>query len=386
MKEMDELTLREKEILFEMELEGKEEPLPPEDADDYLPALEDDEDVSLWDDEEDTPDTPHKPKPSWPEVKAQLNHWGQIFSSGDDSQRIIATERIFGLFEQVTESAKDFDDEKKRDRWYDRAVGILRIHFKGETSSPIRYLKDYYPEDLFYNAILHTLGFSESGGTSGTYDATKGAQYVTHFTNTLRNFSSQRRFDLNEDFEGKNHLFSVNAIDAELQELESAPESQAIQAEEDRRQTAALVDLARLTADKLQLDKALLPIGDNAEGKHQNVKVSTLQLFYSFQLVNFTRFATVPVNHRDDRILMSAADGGFLTFSTTVRELAFWALVQAELSDYVLKNRLYAEKDGKKLLQQKVAALYSGCDESTLSPKFDDARRYLRRHWHYKPM
>ncbi len=385
MKEKDELTLREQELLFEMESESKEDSLLPEDTDE-IPELENDEDAHLWDDEEDTPDVPRKPKPSWSEVKAQLNHWGQIFSSGDDGERAIASEHIFHLFDQVTESAKDFDDEKKLKKWHNHAVGIMRIRFKGETSPPIRYLKDYYPEDLFYNAILHTLGFSESGGNSGTYDATRGAQYVTHFTNTLRHFSSQRRDDLTEEFDGKNYLFSINTIEAELREQESAPDVQAIQAEENCRQTAALVDLAKLTADVLQLDKVLLPIGDDAKDGLKNIKAPTLQLFYSFQLVNISRFATVPVSCRDDHILMSAANEGFLTFSTQMKELAYWSLVQAELSAYVLENRFYDEIDGKKLLQQQVAAHYCNIDDSTLSPKFDAARRYLSRHWHYKPM
>lgn len=386
MKQMDELTLREKEILFEMELESKEDPLPQEDTDDDLSELVDEEDAYLWDDEEDTPSIPHKPKPSWPEVKAQLNHWGQIFSSGDDSERIIATERIFSLFEQVTESAKDFDNDEKRDRWYDQAIGVMCLHFKGDTNSPLRYLKDYYPEDLFYNAILHTLGFSESGGKSGTYDATKGATYVTHFTNTLKHFCSQRRFDLNKDFDGKNHLFSINTIEAEMQELDTAPEARAIQAEEHRRQTDALVNLAMLTADMLKLDQVLFPIGDGADERVQSVKASTMQLFYSFQLVNISRFATAPVSRRDDRILMYTADEGFLHFSTQIKELAFLSLVQAELSDYVLKNKLYDVQDGQKQLQQQVAARYCNIDESALTPKFKAARRYLSRHWHYKPM
>lgn len=386
MKEKDELTLREQELLFEMDSESKEDSFEPEDANAYMPEPEDDEDAHLWDDEEDIPDVPRKPKASWPEVKAQLNHWGQIFSSGDDGERAIASEHIFHLFDQVTESAKDFDDEKKLDRWYSHAVGILRIHFIGETDHPIRYLKHYYPEDLFYDALLHTLGFSASEGASGVYDATKGAQYVTHFTNVLENLCKQRRKKLNDDFYGENRVFSQNTIAAEETEEKSAPEAQTIQAEEARQQVAALVDLAMLTADKLQLDKVLLPIGDDAKDKPKNVKTSTLQLFYSFQLVNFTRFATAPVSHREDRILMSTADEGFLTYSTAIRELAYRALVQAELSAYVLENGLYVEKDGKKLLQQKVAAYYSGSDESTLSPKFDAARRYLSRHWHYKPM
>ena len=384
MKDTDELSLREQELLFEMEFQSKKDSPQPEDDYDYV-SDSDDEDAHLWDDAQ-TPDLPRKPMPSWPEVKAQLNHWGQVFSSGDTGERAIASEHIFNLFDQVTESSKDFDDSDKLKKWYDHAMGIVRINFKGEAGPPIRYLKDYYPEDLFYNAILHTLGFSESDSNSGTYDATKGAQYVTHFTNTLQNFSKQRRAELNYDFDGKNRVFSVYTTEAEIQEQENIPESQAIQVEENRRQAAALVDLAKLTTDAMQLNKVMLPIGDNTENKRNGVKATTLQLFYSFSLVNFTRYATAPVSHRDDRILMSTADMGFLTFSTKMKEPAYWSLVQAELSDYVLENRLYDETDGVKELQQEAAAHYCGIKKSAISLKFDAARRYLKCHWHFKPM
>lgn len=389
MRDADELTLREKEILFEMEDTSDEDLLPPED-DEYNLEMEDDEDLHLWDDEDEPPKIPKKPKPSWPEVKAQLNHWGNHFSSGDESQRIIAVERIFALFEEVTETVDDFDSETEQKRWYNHAAGIVRLRFFGETDNPIRYLKHYYPRDLFYDALFQTLGLSVSAEdendknpAAGVYDAEKGTQYVTHFTNTLEFFCKRRCKEIADDHLTESIVFSENAMAAEELEEKSAPESQMLQAEEARQQVAALLDLAMLTADTLQLDK-MLPIGDDVEGKPQKVKAATLQLFYSFQLVNFTRFATIPVCSRDDRILMSAADEGFLTFSTAIQEIAYWPLVQAELSDFILKRKLYQVTDGKKLLTQAAAACYRGVGESAFSPQFNAAARYLNRHWKYK--
>ncbi len=361
----------------------------PVDTDGYIPEDADSEDAHLWDDEDMDELTPDKPKVSWQEVKAQLNHWGQIFSDGDDSQRIIATERILELFNQVTFSYKDLDFSEHSNKRYQSAVAVIRANFIGETDHPIRFLKRIYPEDLFFNAILFTLGFSpdsddDSKAKHRGYDASRGAQYVTYFTNVLKYFRSQRRRDLEHEHEKENRARRQAIVTETLNEHDT-PESQALRAEHRSQQADALVDLAMLTTDKLQLDK-MLPIGDSAENKLQKLKASTLQLFYSFHLVNFSRFAVKPVRDRDDRVLMAAADKGFLTFSTATEAFTFPALIRAPLSAYVLENELYQLLEGRKILQQRVAARYRGIKDSTLSPQFDAAVRYLSRNWRYKDL
>ena len=417
MKEMDDLTLREKEILFEMESQLQEDLLPPEDEEEDILPAEDEEDTDLWDDEEEAPSIPRKPKASWPEVKAQLNHWGQVFSSGDDSQRAMAAEWIFRLFEEVTESAKDIDP-KKLDQWYSNAMGNLRIRFIGEIENPIRFLKHYYPEDLFYNAVLHTLGFSEDMDDPGAdceddaledtddflaeeihenladdftqtiksatagYDASKGASYVTYFVKTLDILCKRRRRALSKDHKQDAQRFFKSAIDAEVQEEDSAPEALAISADRQRLQVRALTDLAGLTADALLLKKRL-PIGDEQKGD-KSISASTLQLYYSFQLVNCSRHATSPVSHREDCILIGAADEDFLIFSTEILDFTYWGLVQAELSRYILENNLCKENYGKMELMQRAVADYCNTTEGSLSVLFKNVLRYLKSNWDFQ--
>lgn len=324
-----------------------------------------------------------KTKGKWNDVKDELNKWGNIFSTGTPDQRIVAIERILTLFEQVTYKFSSSENQTL----YNNADNAMRRHFIGESDHPIRFLKHIYPEDMFYDAILYTLGFSTSKRENGitqnphAYDASKGAKYVTYFTDILKFFCKRRRRDLNDQYKKFKPTYIDDITENDIASQESSAEAQAIE-ENCNQQAALLVDLATLTADKLQLDK-MLSIDDNAANKPKNLKAATLQLFYSFQLVNFSRFATSPVSRRDDLILIGAADKNFLTFSTTIQTLTYEALIPAELSAYVLQNNLYRIEDTKKILIQRAAAHYRGVSESTLSPQFEAAQRYLKKHWKY---
>ena len=144
--------------------------------------LADDEDDLLLDYDDDSEDESLvKTNGKWDNVKDELNKWGNIFSTGTPDQRIVATERILTLVEQVTYKFCSSENQTL----YNNAVNAMRRHFIGESDHPIRFLKHIYPEDMFYDAILYTLGYSTNKKENGiaqnphAYDASKGAAYVT---------------------------------------------------------------------------------------------------------------------------------------------------------------------------------------------------------------
>ncbi len=348
-----------------------------------LPFSSQEDALLLYYDNDEEDESLYKTKGKWAEAQKQLNQWGYVFSTGTPEQRLVATDRIMHIFDQITYRFCNCENEAL----YNNAVKAMREHFIGETAHPIRFLKHVYPEEVFNNAILYTLGFSTSESGSDisknphAYDASKGATYVTYFSRILEFFCKSRRRTLNNK---NKRLPSVQMDDNNENNIpsqESSVETQVIE-ENSNHQAALLVNLASLVADKLQLDK-MLPIGDDAENKPKNLKASTLQLFYSFQLVNFSRFATSPVSRKEDKVLIGAADQNFLTFSTTMQAPAYQALILAELSSYVLENKLYCEENHKKILMQRAAAHYRSVSESTLSPQFEAAQRYLKKHWKY---
>jgi len=371
--------------------------------------LADPDEANLFGDEEQEESIPVVPRASWPEVKAQLNHWGKVFSE-DSHRRSEAATQIFSLFEQVTFSYKTLlenDPDEGQKKRYAAAVYELRSLFFGEQEAPLRFLKKIYPEELFYSALYHTLGISidrESSEDAQTgeevfagedqlfngasaYSARKGATYVTYFVSTLRFFCLRRARKLCRDHAHEAHIFAQNTYESQLQEAGSDTESQVIQAEELRRQTEAMVGFgelvitARLCGEKLPIQKAFVSDGVKKPGK--SAKPDHLELFYSFKLVNFSRFATSPVEQRADTVLLGAADPAFLRFSTTIQDLSYRELVAAELSQQIMEEKLYRFKEGEPVLQQKAAAVYRGCGKGEISRIFSNVKGYLRGSWDF---
>lgn len=395
---------------FGDDLTDEELVLPEEETaeqDDYV--LTDPDEYDPFADEEPEEAAPTAPKASWSEIRQQLNRWGQIFSE-DPRRRSEAAMEIFSLFEQVTFPYKTLlegDPDRAAKRRYAGAVYDLRSRFFGEQDAPIRFLKKVYPEELFYGALYHTLGISiekdaqedpEMGEEvfageqllfegNSAYDASKGASYVTYFVSTLRFFCLRRARKLCRDHAHEAHIYRQNTLEAQLLEENSDTESQVIRAEELRRQVAAMVSFgelvitAKLCGEKLTIRKAFVNPSVKKPGK--SVTPGQLELFYSFKLVNFSRFATASVERKADLVLMGAADGDFLRFATTILDLTYRDLVSARLSRTVLEQALWEYKDGEPVLQQNAAACYRNCTKGEISRIFDNAKRYLQGAWDF---
>ncbi len=326
-------------------------------------------------------------KLNWPKLKEELNLWGRKFSESQGAERIFATERILKLLEDNIFEFSFCDS----DALAENANSILHIKFIGEQDHPIRFVKRIYPKKVFFDAVFYTLGYITSPNQSPEraaarayhHDHEKGAQYVTYLTWMLEYFSRRRREELTRLHKKNKQLFPrVVSQDASF-EAQNTVEKEVAERSESARETEAIVSLAALCFDKMQLDQMLV-IGDGAIGKVKKVSGKNLQLFYSFRLVNFTRFAIAKVSENEDRILMRAAEHGFLSFSTEITEFCYSNLVKAALSPYIIEKKLYSLEDGKKVLQQSAVADYLKIDPGTLSPQFQAAARYLATHWKYK--
>lgn len=348
------------------------------------------------------------PSASWQEVKAQLNHWGNIFSE-DVRRRSEAAMEIFRLFEQVTFSYKTLlegEPDAGAKKRYAGAVYDLRSRFFGEQDAPIRFLKKIYPEELFYCALYHTLGISidkdamedaEQGEEifageeqlfegSSAYSAAKGASYVTYFVATLRIFCLRRARKLCRDHAREAHIYAQNTLETKQQQTANDTESEVIRAEELRLQTAILLRFAELVVTAKFFRKKLViqeSVRKAWQAKTQSKKVAKsvqpqqLELYYSFILVNFSRSIKKAVDQKADAVLMGAASEDFLRFATTILDFTFPELMNAELSETVIASGFYYCKQGELLLQQQAVALYYGTEKSEITRIFNKAKTYL---------
>lgn len=322
----------------------------------------------------------------WPELKEKLNFWGKTFSESGSADRILAVEQIFKLLE---DHIFEFRFSKSK-ALFENANAIMHAKFIGEMDSPIRFLRRIYPRKVFFDAVLYTLGFitkegedpSRAASHAYRHDHEKGAQYVTYLNTMLHFFPARRREELNRSHSDQMQLFPAVISQNEAIEEESTLENEVIARNMPDGETDALASLAELCYDKMHLDHMLV-IGDGKVGKEQKVKAKTLQLFYSFRLVNFSRHATSPVSERTDRILMRPAVHEFLFFTTELKEVHYQSLVRASLSEIILNKKLYDLEDGKKVLQQAAVAEYLGKEPNTVSDQFSAVVRYLVCHWNY---
>lgn len=322
-----------------------------------------------------------KMKTHWPEIKAELNHWGNQFSQGSASERAMAVERIFEIFFSAT---LPYSKMEKNSVVYQRAVATMRSNFLGEVDQPIRFLSALCPEEVFMEAICKTLGWAigkDKDGNdrllSGAYDHTKGASYVTWFSHVLKWTSSSRRRKLNRTFTKDNIVKKeAKAMLLAEQDVNTIQTRMAANAAP-RQQTQVLEKFARLTAVALQLDKKL-SLKNPGKNTYKRINPQYLQLFYSLQLVNFSRHGKDPVSRETDRTLMGAAETDFLAYSTTILPPCNYpGLVEADLSDLVLQGGYYDLRDGEKELQDRVVALYLDIGKSTLSKYFTTIKVYF---------
>ena len=322
-----------------------------------------------------------KMREKWPKIKEALNLWGEKFSKGDGGQRAIAAEHIFEIFTSATLPYSQMDEDSTVCR---NAVATLRVNFVGEVDHPIRFLSTLCPEEVFMEAVCKTLGWAiskEKDGQvhllSGAYDHTKGASYVTWFSNVLKWTSSSRRRKLNREFRQTLSIKDDTKALLLADQAQHTLQNQIVVKSAPRQQTRFLENLARLTADAMLADK-MIPLKNSRTGEKKHIKAPTLRLFYSLQLVNFSRMATDPVSAQTDKLLLGTAENGFLTFSTKMcLPGSYLALVQADFSDYVEENKLYDLQDGYPQLQQQAVAHYRGKGVSTISEQFTTIKQYL---------
>lgn len=322
-----------------------------------------------------------KMKAKWPDIKAALNLWGNKFSQGSTAERAMAAERIFEIF---TTATLPYSQMEENSVVYQKAVATMRANFLGEIDHPIRFMSTLCPEEIFMEAVCKTLGWAmgeDADGEvrllSGAYDHTKGASYVTWFSRTLKWTSSSRRRKLNREFT-KNNIIKTDAkalllADQDTNTIQASAAAHAAP----RQQTLVLEKFAQLTTVALQLDKKF-SLKSPAKNTYKKINPQYLQLFYSLQLVNFSRHAKDPVSRETDHTLMGAAEKEFLAYSTTILPPCNYpGLVQAELSELVLKGNYYDLQDGEKELQDRVVALYMGIGKSTLSKYFTTIKVYF---------
>lgn len=322
-----------------------------------------------------------KMKTKWSQIKEALNLWGQKFSQGSASERAMAAERIFEIFHSAT---LHYSEMEESSTIYLNAVSTMRVNFLGEVDHPVRFLSSLCPEEVFLEAVCKTLGWAmskEKDGEvhllSGAYDHTKGASYVIWFSKVLKWTSSNRRRNLKREFD-KNNIIKTDAkalllADQDANTIQTRMAANAAP----RQQTQVLEKFAQLTAVALQMDEKF-SLKNPAKNTYKKINPQYLQLFYSLQLVNFSRHGKDPVSRETDRTLMGAAEQGFLAFSTTILPpCTYPALTEAELSAFVLDNGYYDLRDGEKELQDQAVAAYKGVGKNTLSKYFTTIKVYL---------
>lgn len=319
----------------------------------------------------------------WPTLKEQLNEWGRRFSAGDRAQRVVAVERILKLVHGACEFYNMMDGSEEAKTRYMQAARVMQLRFKGETDAPVRFLKEIYPEGMFNQALWYTLGFSMSSRGDGTckgYDHTKGTKYVSYLTTMLRFFCSRRRRELSKEFDRSMDVQRGLKPIVDRQQREESAEEQCLRWAERRRQTDMMVNWAMLTIDAVQCSDMVKfeTASDEKEKKQKGFHAKYLKWYYSFELVNFSRFAIDNVNAADDRALMGAADHEFLCFATTIEQMHYACLVRSSLSDYVLEHKLYTEDEDVRLLQQRAVAVFYKKKEPDISKAFGKVKEYLR--------
>ena len=297
---------------------------------------------------------------SWNEKKEQLNYWGNVFSQGG-TDAIIAAEKLQDILCGIV---KNFgDDGDKHQEAYQEMVS----RFPGSRDNAVRFLKHYYPEQLVYNAIAMTIGLGlcrDNSPSSRRYDHRKGASFVTYFNNLLYGLSKDEQRHLAKRWKRTEDYSDQLQDKASFKQYQNRPKTA------DRR---AITTFAQLTQGVLQLN---LHLPDPGNINDTRINEEFLQLFYTLQLVNFSRLDGNTGSW--EYVLMDAADQAFLTFSTTLEETDHYpALIDAHLSRIVYEEHLYRTKAQVDFLADKSVVCYTGTDKSNVSKHFRKIRARL---------
>ena len=297
---------------------------------------------------------------SWNEKKQQLNHWGLVFSQGG-TDAIIAAEKLQNILHGIAEHYNGNPDKQQE------AYREMVCRFPGSRDNAVRFLKHHYPEQQLYNAIAMTIGLGlcrDNTPSSRRYDHRKGASFVTYFNNLLYSLTKDEQRYLARRWKHTGEYTDAAQDTASLQQYRNRQKST------DRK---AITAFAQLTDGVLRLGLHL-----PAPNAKYNTAINTeyLQLFYTLQLVNFSRFDGDGGSW--EYVLMDAADPSFLTFSTTLEETDHYpALQAAALSRLVYENRLYRQQAQIFLLADRSVAHYTGTDKGNVSRHFSKIRDRL---------